>query len=635
MKGFSLLELVLALGMFVLIISSVGLFAVDASRVSQNARQTNKANYFIREISNAILLNKQQSWGEILDNSDGSAKIPVFEAGRYSFEDGVIERDGVEISFVVEDVYRNPAGDFTVESNPEASIDLNSKKITISASWTDFLGTEQNVASVVYANGWNTESFFQSLESQFNAGDLNEVVVQSGDDGELVLNSTSFDDWCEPEVTEATYDLPGSGNPTILSSVAGQAYVGASGAGTSFQSLDIDHGVQPATVNVVGSLDQYSTNSIFGEENFAYIATDDNNKEVAIIDTEGGSLVEVGFYDAPGSTNAESVFVSGDVGYVAQGRRVRSFDLSSKTGERAGLDTITTAGWFGYVTDITVRGDYLFAALFNDWYEMAIIDVSDPTNMRLTSLTDVNFQQTTDLYISEDGNRAYFGTDNFSWFDEFFILDTTEKSGSRPIIGSYDTGSMSVRGVAVIDERAIVVGVGGEEYQVLDISNESNPQYCGGLEENTGLSGVTTVRFDNGDTYSYVIGPSDTAEFRIVKGGPGSTGGGNYSPEGTFVSEVLDTSIADPRYLLISWQQETPANTNIAIQLRASDNSNMSASTGWVGPDGTSTTEFTDPAGSYTPEVLNGLRYLQYRVQLRSLDGVSTPTFSELELRYE
>ncbi|KXK08712.1 MAG: hypothetical protein UZ20_WS6002000716 [candidate division WS6 bacterium OLB21] len=76
------------------------------------------------------------------------------------------------------------------------------------------------------------------------------------------------------------------------------------------------------------------------------------------------------------------------------------------------------------------------------------------------------------------------------------------------------------------DQRAVLVGQNGEEYQVLDISDENNIIRCGGMQYNQGLLGVEGVIDANGYIWSYVLTNNSSAELMVILGGEFGGGGG-------------------------------------------------------------------------------------------------------------
>jgi hypothetical protein len=332
--------------------------------------------------------------------------------------------------------------------------------------------------------------------------------------------------------------------------------------------------------------------------------------------------------------------VDGDIGYLGQGRYLRSFDLSSYTGPRSSIGSKDLATWLfkwsATVSQIYSKDNYVYAVLDWDWYELAIVDVSNPSNMIITSQTSVNNQQVYDMKLSEDGNRAYFGTTESGSEHEIFIIDTSSKNGSRPVISSIDSFGTTIRGIEVVEDENILiaVGTGGEEYQVYNITDKNNPIKCGGMNVNNGVYDIDSIRDPQTNAFSYIVTGDINSEFKIIRGGPGEGGtdGYGYYENGEYLSEIYDTESENSRYYTLTTTTNVPTNTTLKFQVRASNNIDMSSSE-WEGPDGSSSTYYE---GSEMYRLENGLigRYFQYRI-LFSSDIENSPLFEEITINYE
>lgn len=62
-----------------------------------------------------------------------------------------------------------------------------------------------------------------------------------------------------------------------------------------------------------------------------------------------------------------------------------------------------------------------------------------------------------------------------------------------------------------------------------------------------------------------------------------------YLKEGTIISNIYDTTLADPVYNQIAWSESEPSGTSIEFKARSSDNENMSGATAWDSIASTST----------------------------------------------
>jgi type II secretory pathway pseudopilin PulG len=635
-EGFSLVELLMAISIFMIVITSVAVFSIDTFNYNRNDRLKLNASLQLQEISNAILVNKFDLWETIVQNSDGSTKSIEYINSKYVIVDGTTEINGITVSLTIGDVERDINGNLVKNGG---TYDPYTKIITIISGWTDSLGIYQELTSEIYVNNWNVKKWTETTKAEFEMGTTIDSLVRDipVGDGEVELGRVLFPDWCNPTLLLYEYDIPGSSTATTVFATPGHAYLGTGGNDTGISLSEVNvTGVDPPAITVVEEYDNYLVNNIFVEGDYAYLATTDDSKEVVILDITTSPYTEVGYFNGSGSTDAYSVYVSDNIGYVAQGRNVISFDLSSKAGQRPQLDTVSMVWWFGTVSQIVVRGDYLYASLHNDWYELGIVDISNPSNISVISQTSVNNQQTYDISVSEDGNRTYFGTNSSSSEDEFFILDTSVKTGARPIIGSYDSAGMTIRGLAIIedDHSGIIVGTSGEEYQVLNLVDETNPKHCGGMQVDNGINDIDSVRDVDGNVFSYVMTRDNSTEFKIVRGGPGGGGNGGigYIEYAEFESAIFDSESETAKYFLLEWAESLIVNTDIRLQIRTGSTTDLSSAQ-WYGTGGLNT-YFTE-SGQSIPSDVNGNRYFQYRVILETTNPAVTPSFEEITLYYE
>lgn len=639
-KGFSLVELVIALAIFTIAISSVAFFAAESFRASANSRVKIKVAGYTQEVASAIVSMKDTSWGTILAASDGNPKHLVFSDGRYSLAEGAIVIDGITYEIRITDVYRDTQGS-VVESG--GTLDPHSRLVTTEASWLDSLGETTSLSSVLIINDWNTLTWEETTIQDFSGGTCDSVEIVSIGDGALELTPKLYANWCLPELMITSHDLPGNAVGNVVTADPGHVYIGTGNEFSNPGAMSFMHIItdneDPPGVDVIGTFSGYAVKDIFGEGDYGYLATTDDNKEVVILDVSSSPFQEIGYFNAPGSGDGESVFVVGNRGYLAQGRELRVFDLTEKTGSRPMLGTIRASPaqlWFmtALVTDVYVVGNYAFCSLHNDWYEMTIIDVSNPSSMTITMKADLNWAQASALFVSPNGNRAYIGTNSSDWGQEFFIINTTNKSNIRTI-GSYETNGMSVKGLSVVDERAILVGRNGEEYQVVNVSNEANPSRCGGMQINSGISDVATVNLD-GTLFSYILTGDTSAEFKIIRGGleqGGGDDGRGYVDTGTYISRVFDTERDQACYYYVNWDETLHTGTEVQVQLRSGATPDLS-SLPWVGPDGSSGTYFTDPSSGLLPAQLSNNRYIQFRVIMNS-DTEHTPLLESIRVTYQ
>jgi len=619
------------MGLATIILPAVymGLISSRQGRVQQSQR--NQASTLMQETVEAVRVVRENGWTAFAVNG---TYHPAVSAGTWTLVSGT-ETVGQFIRAVdIADVHRDSSG--TIVSSG-GNNDPSTKQITITVSWAEPLPSSVSSTSFLTRYLDNLQ-FIETTEAEFNLGVQTGTTVTNTSGGEVVLGAGGFGNWCEPALTISPLDLPKNGVANAISAIEGRVFAGTgdNASGVSFAEVSVTNS-NPPIPSIIKTFDGYKTNDVFGETNYAYLATDTNFAEIAIVDLSVQPAVLAGFFDADGIANASSVYVSGSVGYMTQGNILRNFDLSSKSGSRPPLDTdgVTLAGTG---TKVAINGNYAFVSLSGSSTEMQIIDISNTSNLVVVGQADVDGQAGSDIYIDSSGTRAYLATGVSSSQRELFIIDTESKSGNRPVIGSYEANGLNPKGIVLTSgNKAILVGLGGEEYQVINVSNESTPVRCGGLNIDAGINGIDTVLEEDGDAFSYIITGDSGTELNIIEGGPG----GSYSATGIFDSAIFDTGYQTAFNRFYS-TITTPPQTTLRFQMAVADQvsgSCASANFIFVGPDGTSSTFFTSNEGS-VPLSDDGSGYenpahcFRYRIYLDTTDSNYTPIFSDISVNY-
>jgi hypothetical protein len=479
----------------------------------------------------------------------------------------------------------------------------------------------------------------QTTQADFNTGTQVGTTVTNTAGGEVTLGAGGGGDWCVPGPNiSTTFDLPKNGVANGISSKEGKiiAGTGDNSSGVSLADVNVSN-ANPPVVSQAATFDGYKTNDVYVNQTsgYAYIATDTNTKEIAIVQLNGATISEVGSFDASGSTDANSIFVLGTKGYMTQGNNFRIFDLTSHSGARSQLGSTSLAGTG---ESVYVVGNYAYVAVSSaSTREMQIIDVSNAAAPSIVGYADLDSASGKDLYINSTGTRAYVVTNSSSTQKEFFIIDISTKSGSRPTVGSYEASGMSPKGVSVVPgNKALIVGTSGEEYQSINIATESNPVRCGGMQIDTGINGISSVLEADGDAYSYIITGDASAELKVILGGPG----GHYAAAGTFTSRIFDAGVSTA-FNRLDFTAVTPPGTTLTFQVAAADpvvGSCTGATYIFEGPDGTAATSFSaagpialdDNGSGYE----NPARCLRYKATFGTNDPSSSPVLSDVTVNY-
>ncbi len=632
-KGQLLIELLVALGVSAILIPGITAGFVASRQGQAQQRQRLEATALAREAGEAIRVVRAAGWSNVATTG---TYHPVVAGSTWSLVSGTESIQGYTRSIVIADVLRDASG-VIVESG--GSLDPSTKHVTVAVSWGTPIASA--VTSAFYLTRLTSNVWVQTTQADFDAGTKSDVITTDTWDGEVTLGAGGKGDWCAPNLTIAAVDLPKNGVANAVSAIEGKVFTGTgdNSSGVSYATVLVDN-ADPPHATVSGTFDGYKTNDVFGETNYAYLATDNNSKEIEIINLVTNPYSEAGYFNAPGNGDGDSIFVSGNVGYMASGSNFYTFNLSSKSGSRPQLGTTTLAGT-GIKT--VVVGTYAYVAIDSAATQMQIVNVANSASPTVVANVNLTAGAGTDVVVNSTGTRAYLSTVYASGKSEFFVINTTTKSGTLSSIGSYATDGMSPKAVTVVPgNKAIIVGTGGsQQYVVIDITDETIPIHCtnhnrsGGLAISTGVNGISSVIEADGDTFSYIITGDSNAELKIIQGGPG----GIYSNSGTFESRTFDAtnSAAFNRFIANSI---LPANTTLTYQVSGADavaGSCAGAAFTYVGPDGTGGTKFATSAAiplSSGSGYKNPARCFRYKAFLVTSDAFSAPIFTDMTVNY-
>lgn len=624
LKGFGLTELVLAIGIFAIMSSTLLLLVVDSTRTLENSRARTKAAHIVEDINSTLLMIKSASWYGVARYTGEGPKHFLFENGEYTINNGQGEINGFTYSFSIEPAQRDAKGIVVLSGGTN---DPHTRMILVSIEWRDFLGRINTINPVIFINDWDTNSIVYTTIEDFTLGEHDSTIAVDIAGGEIRLQSMFYADWCNPSLSLTAYNLPGQGVASNISVDGENVFMGTGGNASGLDFMKIHVYGDPPAVTVQGEFNQnYKVNDVFGIGNIVLLATDRNDAEVGIINTSITPYSLVGRFDSSGSQDGNSVSAYGDRGFIAHGSNITMFDLSSFSGVRPYIATISS----GAVKDMFVDDKYIYVSVASSSNQFKIFEYTSNSIIQRASFT-LNTANGSSLYISEDTKRAYVTTVQNTGH-EFFILDISTKT-SPSLISSYNIPIMNPLNVAAIDNRVIIVGTSGEEYLVLNITNENSPVRCGGLNLDSGVNALALVK--NGmKYYTYVVTRDAGSEFKIIQGGPGGggAGGNGYLPYGVYTSPIYDSESSSSTYHILGLTSSVPEGTSLKLQFRVSDFPNMADSV-WVGPDGTVDTFYSASGVHNLPNNFRG-RYIQYRAIMES-NTVLTPLIEEIVINYE
>ena len=186
LKGYSLAELVLAIGIFAIISSMLVFLVIDATRTLENTRTRSKASQLTQEVYTSLILVKSQGWYNIAKYTNDGIKHLEYADGTYNILDGETVQDNLTYSFTIEEVQRDTQRNLVTEGGTN---DPHTRLISIYISWVDRIGKVHTINPQMYVNDWNTHSIVWTTQAEFDTGIYTETMSELIDDGEVRLLS--------------------------------------------------------------------------------------------------------------------------------------------------------------------------------------------------------------------------------------------------------------------------------------------------------------------------------------------------------------------------------------------------------------------------------------------------------------
>lgn len=671
-SGHTLIELIVALGILALALPALLTGLALSAQNNQRHDLRQQAQQLLLESQEAIRAIRSTGWASV---STPGVYHPEFVSGEWSLVPGSSERNGYTTSVTISEVRRSLTGEIVQTGG---WVDPSTLQVQY-----DVVGVADNAVSLstqgLLTRYLNNETYTETTEADFsgsgdNTGNTVGTHIIGDGGGEVLLDSTSNADWCQPQdfvIDEVS--LPKLSN--VIYARQGGAYLG-SGDGVNnspaFINVSVDTPAPPASpsATVVGAFNgSFVTNAIYSDGAYVYLATS-SSPQIRILSLQTNPYTEIGTVTIPGGAPANGVYLSSNnnVLFATSGQYLYSFNVTNKSGPHTTVkDSIRMrAGLWSQPTarQVHVVGNRAYVGTGDSLLGLQTFSFnSDGSNLRFVAAALLTFsQQSQGLYVDPDGHYAYIAFNNasgISFSRGMVVVDLTKTSWLLltyyPNSYTYDTGGMDPRGITVpTNNRAVVVGLGSgtskgsEQYQVVDTSGLGtvNPPlvYCGGYVVPDGIFGVSSILDQYNAAYSYIITGGSNNQFRIIRGGDG---GGGFLSSGTFESKIFDPLFASAFNSFSA--SVVPNNQTIKMQVAVAApgaNGCTDALYTYAGPNGVQgaspsayfiptggTIEGAMPFGVYDTYV-NPQRCFRYKVFFETSDIEASPMLTEFELNY-
>lgn len=682
-KGQTIIELVLVMGLAAILLPALlTSFSVSRDGTFQQ-KQRGYAAAYLKEVESAVKSIKSSGWSTVSSLTVGSSYHTEISSNKWIFVPGESTPDanGIKHKVVVSSVNRDATG--AIVQSPAGSLDPSTKRLDITISWTK--PSVSSIVSSLYLTRTENNAYTETTLAQFNLGTKSNTVAVTGvpnptptpGDGQIQLASSGGSpgggDWCQPNKSIKEIDLPKNGVANAITAIAGPASdestifagTGENASGVSFAKVNAP-GAPPNPL-LAATFSGYKTNTVFGEANYAYLATDNNAKEVVIMSLTqfsdspiNSNYLEVGSINLPGNINATRIYVTNNKAFIlGSDKRLYIYDITNRAFNYGTADYLGKVAISGLGKKIIVNGSYAYIATDATANQFQIANIANPSNPTIIGqLTLGNNQTGIDVFVdtlTASPTRAYFISSALSPGSDFFIIDISTKNNPKLVTGylGYDTNGMNPTGITVTTGNiALIVGKNGsEQYQVIRIDNETLPTKCAGLQYSSGINGIASVLQSSGYAYSYIVTGDSNYELKIILGGAGE----KYSLSGVYESPTFDagSTVAFNRFVASINQ---PTGTSMKLQVATSppnlsDNCNSGITFTYLGPNGTSdsndqfyvsTTGMTQLTGlmplinypSPTPTYKNPGRCMRYKAIFSTNDNSVSPALFNFSLNY-
>ena len=438
-KGFSTLELMIAMVILIMVVSAVILVSFGSQSTLVDSQTNNEALNKAQEFLESAQANARKDFNLVVPIS----KHPDPEDAIYQNEVDVITDPNNNGDFFTKKVTAKVS--WLGEHNRNLSVQLSS----LVTNFENAVGGD--TCSSVLTGDWKNPNIVNFSVSDVGSGSSLSVDVYNH---KLFL--AIGDAYASSASTIFVYNLTDPANPALL------AY------------LDNDPGIK-AGVSDIHVADKYL---------YAAKATGSASGQLQIFDISSSLPVQVGYdFKISGVTGddaiGKSIFYKDGYVYLGLSKTESGpeFNIIDVHGDPNNFPQVLSPVG-GYIVghginDIYVKGKYAYLATADASRELIILDISDPANPVPVPATIDNLQGSLgygkSLYLV--GDKLYLGR-TYTSEKEFYIFNVSNLESSVSVLGNQETDN-SVNDLIVRDYLAFLVTTDGQ-FQIWQIDDPSN-----------------------------------------------------------------------------------------------------------------------------------------------------------------
>lgn len=455
-RGQSLVELLIALGVFVTTVSAV-IFVLLSSYISNlRSGENYRALFLAEEGLEAVRSIRNNDWNDLVAGSYGLA---------VSGSDWIFSGSQEDISSKLKEGARQ----VIIEN-----IDSDRKKITSKITWKSPQNLPREISLISRLTGWE--------------------------------NPAKWSD----SAKEAVINLSGSQNGLRIQTQGNYVYLVRKGGSPDFIIIDIADTQNPF---IAGSLNlPGNPQDIAVSGNYAYVASDNDDQELQIINISNpSSLGVIGLFNAPGSANGNGIYFNGSKVYLARGSSSQNEFLAVDVFSPSLPVLVGSLNLGATGNDIVVSGNYAYIASGLNSQELQIIDITVPIQPTLAGF--YNLSGSSDgLSIAGFGTKVILGRAN----GLIYLFDAGNPN-APVFLGSFDAGG-AVNDITLGNDNNyafLATDSNNAEFQTVDISTAALPILIGSFNFSPS-SNINGIAYNGTKDRIFIASESDNEEFIIL-----------------------------------------------------------------------------------------------------------------------
>lgn len=605
-RAISLIEVLLALVIFVLFVGGIFYLAVDVRDQSSQGRLKSEALTYAEEGLEAVRFIRDQDFWDLEDGTYGLLE----SGGTWSFSGTSDTIDAFyERSIVIDPVYRDVDGNIA----STGTLDPLTKKVTSAVEWSWRGVVLDSVELTTYYTNWRGDQWMLTTCTEFASGTYSNsaaVAASAPPDDNCVVSLTVSEQlgtfYHSVDVGEHAEDVAISGNYAFISvekTAEGLGVVDISDPETAYLVLHKDVNGKGNTVLVSGST--------------LYMGVDSSSKGLAILDVSTptsptiSSTVNIGGY-------GNEMFLVGTTLYTTSESSSTSF-RAYNVSNPASPSSLGTFNVGTQTKAVQVSGSYAYIGTASSSSGFKILNVSNPAS--ITSVSSLNLGASVNS-IEINGSFAYVGLNTGT--NAMKVVNISNPA-SPSVVATLNVGA-KIEGMEVIGNYLyLALDQENPGMAIVNVSNPASPSVSFYVDVGGKGTGVTV----DGDL-AYIS--LDTNNKGLVINGAAYAG---VAGTGSYTTPAFDTGSEDTHYNYLDWVINEVAGSEITFQIRTASSELGLSSATWVGPDGTASSSYDTAPGVITlSPTRSGQRYVQIQATITS-DGMNTSSLESITLDYQ